>query len=489
MKFLEKISKVLLACLVLTGCTGKFDEINTDPDSYPDAPHTNVIAYVIQETGSRMGNDMEGYGTFAGYIVKIQYMDYLGDLIPSNNTYGNRWGLAYRANSQFKTILDNTKEAPEEFRNLRLFCRLWQNYMWQYLTDGWRDIPFSEALKGADEDGGIVDAKYDRQEDVYPQIMANLKEIADEMAAGFGDDQLGEGDFIYNGDMSKWQRFCNSLRLRMAMRISEVSPDLAKSTIEEICGNSAKYPFIDDPAYACTLTWPGAVPYNEPWFENSRTRDDHGLSDIFINHLLEMNDPRIASIAHPAKSDGKYRGYLNGASSQPADIESISRIGTQYRDNAAGYTPFLKGSEAYFILAEAAMLGWSVGMTAEEAYEKAVRVSMQENGIADAAADEYLNNKGKWNNTKEQIWWEMWVALFKDNYEAWALYRRTGVPTTNYPSVGSVYGTKHNDQPFRLPYPQNQVDFNPIGLAEPMSKCEDFAWGEQMWWDTRTGVK
>ena len=105
--------------------------------------------------------------------------------------------------------------------------------------------------------------------------------------------------------------------------------------------------------------------------------------------------------------------------------------------------------------------------------------------------DAYLAGNGKWDNTKARIWWEQWVALFKENHEAWCLYRRTGVPTTNYVSLRSIYGTTHTDQPFRLPYPQNQYLYNKaqLDLAIASQGIVDYCWGKQLWWDTRTGVK
>ena len=478
----------LIATLVLSGCTKSFERINTDPDAYPEVPVTNMLGNVLRNSAESFGGDVDGYGTFAGYIVKIQYLDYMSGLIPSNNTYGNRWYACYYNITQLNDVLNKT---TEEFdRNTRLVARLWQSYMWLYLTDGWRDVPYTEAQKGAEEDGSVLKPKYDKQEDIYPAILDSLKVIADDMATGFGDDDLGAGDFIYEGDMEKWQQFCNSLRLRAAIHISGVAPELARTTIEEIAGNPAKYPIIDNNAANCYLYWPGAEPYNEPWYDLGyieRRVDNFGMSDIFIDHLLETEDPRIASVANKA-SDGEYRGYQNGAASAPSDLSSISFIGDRYMNEAAGFTPFFKSAESYYILAEAAMLGYNVGMSAQDAYEKAVRLSMEDNGIPDASTDAYLAGAGKWNNTKERIWWDQWVALFKDNFEAWTLYRRTGIPSTNYPSLNSVYGDAHNDQPFRLPYPNNEYQYNEESLNVVLGNVEDFVWGQQMWWDTRTGV-
>lgn len=135
------------------------------------------------------------------------------------------------------------------------------------------------------------------------------------------------------------------------------------------------------------------------------------------------------------------------------------------------------------------MLGYSVGSTAKEAYEMAVRLSMKENNVSDADADTYLTGAGKWDGTKDRIYWDEWVALFKNNFEAWCLYRRTGFPTTNYISLTSVWGDAHNTQPFRLPYPNNEYLYNADNVKAAAVNSVNYCWGQQMWWDTRTGVK
>ncbi|MDR1161574.1 MAG: SusD/RagB family nutrient-binding outer membrane lipoprotein [Tannerellaceae bacterium] len=477
----------LFATVLVAGCTDSFEEINTDPDAFDEAPYTNMLADAIREVGTRMGGEIEGYGTWSGYITKIQYMDYMGGINPTNNTYGNRWSRCYTNIYQLNDILKRTEENAGNLKNIRFVARIWQQYMWSYLLDGWGDIPYSEAIKGADEDGAILTPKYDKEQDIWPAVMADLKTIADEMAAGLGSDDIGDGDFIYSGDVKKWQRFCNSLRLRMAMRISGVSSALSKSTIEEICGNPSKYPFIDSTDSQCYLWWQGTPPYYEEWYKNKLSRDDHGVSELFIDHLKAMDDPRIASIAHPAESDGEYRGYPNGPA-EWAVLNTISRIGTIYRDDPAGFTPFYNASESYFVVAEAALNGWSTGITAAEAYEKAVRLSMEENKIDAADADTYLAGKGKFDNTKDRLYWEFWVSLFKNNYEGWSLYRRTGYPTTNYPAIESVWKGTHNDMPFRLPYPNNEELYNVENCKAAKVGIVDYCWGRQLWWDTRTGV-
>jgi len=498
-KIIKKTGITALALMLLSGCTKNFEEINTNPDALNYSPPANTIVEVLRNTAVQFGGDVDGYGTFAGYIVKIQYPDFMSGLIPTNNTYGNRWYACYYNNTQLKDLLESTESTADANKNARFIARIWQNYMWSYLTDGWRDVPFTDAFKGTEEEGQILQPKYDKQEDIYPAVLASLKQVADEMAQGYGVDPIGKADVIYfvgetaeslKKEMLLWQKFCNSLRLRMAMRISGVAPALAKSTIEEIAGDPAKYPVLQTNEENCEFFYPGAPPYYEPWYDsgiNGNRRNNWGMFDIFIDHMNEMKDPRIASIALKA-NNGEYVGYPNGEKNGPPSLTSVSWIGDRYMNNASGSTPFMRSCETYYILAEAAMLGYNVKISAADAYEKAVRLSMADNGVSTANIETYLAGKGMWNNSKERIWEDMWVALFKENFEAWCLYRRTGVPKTNYPSINSIYDLKtHNDQPWRLPYPDNAYRYNPENTNAAAKEVVDYVWGKQMWWDKRTG--
>ena len=481
---------LLSALMIITSCTGDFEEINTDPDALSEVPPTNVLGYVIRSTADVFGGDMDGYGTYCGYISKIQYMDNLGGILPTNNTWGNRWSNCYSKNEQLKLILDQTEDVAEGNKNLRWACRIFSNYLWLMNIDQYGDMPYSEALKGDPSRGGILTPKYDDEKVVYPELLTKLKAIADEMAAGFGDDEIGDGDFLFGGDVEKWQRFNNSMLLRGAMRLSAVYSE-SKNLVETIAGNPDKYPLIESNSDNAYFWWQGSGDYFEKWYDNSRSRDDHGFFDTFIDHLKEMNDPRLKAIAHPATTDGKYRGYENGASSTPEDLGLYSRVGSMFRDDPAGYTPFYKSCETYYMLAEAAMNGWDVGITAQGAYEKAVRLSMEDMGVAEAEVEAYLADKGKWDGTKERILWDQWVALFKENWEAWNLYRRTGIPSNdvNYISHISQFGSAHTVQPFRVQYPEHERLYNNENYIKANEGIVDYVWGKQMWWDTRTGVK
>lgn len=471
----------LMAFLVV-GCTDDFEEINTDPDRAKDAPATNVLAFVLRyhsDTFYNSWNNLNEPESYGGHIAKIQYIDE-ARYVFRPGTVENKWYYGY---IQLNNLYEIRKKAEADGAdNMLAVAKILEAMIFQIMTDTWRDIPYFESIKLGD---GVLLPSYDTQEEIYPAMLASLEEANTLLNSG-SNDNLGDGDVLFDGDTEKWQKFCNSLRLRMAMRISEVDP-LGKSTIETIMGNLSANPIMDSNDDNAFFWYPGSTPYQETWYEDGTGRDDHGVADVLIDALKDLNDPRLSIIAKPATEDGEFRGFTIGATAQPA-LPTISRIGAIYRDDAAGFSPFMRYAEVMFHVAEAAQKGYNVGMSAEEAYEAAVTASCEENGVEAADITAYLAADAAYDGTLEQIYWQEWIALFKQGMEAWSLYRRTGVPTTHYVAPGSPY-TGHNTPPFRYPYPNNELTLNGGNSSSFAAEVTDDFWGKQMWWDTRTGVQ
>lgn len=474
-----------LAALAFAACTKNFEEINTNPNSPTDAPMTNVLAFGIQDYAAGffdVWGDMNEPSTYAGHLAKIQYIDE-AQYVFRPNTVENLWTQASRELKNLEIVVG--RAAEEGATNMQAAALTVQSMIWQTTTDRWRDVPFFDALK-ADE--GVITPEYSTQEEIYPELLNRLKTAA-ELFNEEGIDDLGTGDLIYGGDTENWKRFANSLRLRVAIRISDVNPELAKQHIEEILGDQGTYPIIEENSQNALLWWPGDLPYFEPWasdqFDPSNARDDHAVSNILVNQLKSLDDPRLAVYAKKATADGEYRGAAIGPNDLvPAELTMYSRIGAKFRDDRAGFTPFMRASEVKFIIAEAAAKGFTTGTSAQVAYEEGVELSLAENGITDA--DAYLSGPAAWSGDISDIYLQKWIALFKNGNEAWAETRRTDVPALS-PATGTPY-SGHNRPPFRYPYPNTETNLNGQNSAAFVAEVEDSFWGKQMWWDTRSGV-
>lgn len=482
-----KFSVIAVFGVLLMGCTKDFDEINTNPNASADAPITNVLAYCIRYTCDTYFDpwaDMNEPSTYAGHLAKKQYIDE-ARYVSRSGVVANNWHYLYITLNNVRDVRDRATE--EGLTNMASVAKIWEAVIVQLGTDRWRDIPYSEAIG---LDNGIVTPKYDTQEEIYPALMTLLKEAADGLNEGSIDD-LGSGDILFYGDTEAWLRLANSLRLRMAMRIANVNPSLAKQVAEEIAGNPAKYPLIKENSENAFFWWPGESPYYEPWADDFRTRDDHCISDILVNIMKGLSDPRLPVYAQPNAS-GEYVGCEIGG---PDAITSghatkYSLLGVRFREDMAGFSAIYRAAETYFHLAEAAARGWNVGTTAKAAYEAGVTESLDENGVA-AQAAAYLAGPAAFNGTLDQIYLQEWICLFKQGMEAWSLYRKTGIPITHHiaSSMAECGYTGHNTPPLRYPYPIVESTLNGANSAGPMSEVIDEFWGKQMWFDTRTGLK
>ncbi|MFA7116744.1 MAG: SusD/RagB family nutrient-binding outer membrane lipoprotein [Bacteroidales bacterium] len=499
---MKKIYKYILIAfigIVLAGCTKDFDEINIDPDRADNVPPTNILSYSIRYSTQELfdaWNDLNEPSTFGGQITKIQYIDE-SRYKYRNSVVDNKWFYCYIVASNCKEIQRLCSIEGSENPNLSAVAKIWEVLIMQIVTDTWRDAPYSDGFKLAD---GITQPQYDTQETIYPALLTKLKEAADALGTG-GD--IGNGDILFNKDVTSWKRFCNSLRLRLAIRINKVDNTLAKATIEEILGDPTKYPIIQTNAQNAFFWWPGAKPYNEPWYDDSLTRDDHGVSDVMINQLKADNDPRLYYYAHPAKTDNEFRGFTIGASAVAANVNSLSRIGARFRDEKAGFTPFFRAAETWFDIAEAAFIGYTTGFTAKDAYERGVTLSLEENSayaktvkdnngttiftFTGTTISDYLAGAGAYDGTHAKICLEKWKSLYKQGMEVWSLYRRTGIPTTNYVAPGrgtaNAEYLNHLTPPLRYPYPINETSLNGSNSKASIDKIEDDFWGEPMWWD------
>jgi hypothetical protein len=470
--------------VVLGACTKDWEEMNTNPNQPVTVPPTNILAYSLRYIADNFFDDwmsMNNTGSYAGHIAKIQYID--------ESRYEEREIVVNEAWRDMYTTLGSLNKAialskEEDNTNLEAACMTFQVFIFQMATDFWKDVPYSDALKA---ESGVTNPKYDAQQDIYYGMLQTLKNAGDMFAGGTG--EVGEGDLLFDNDASKWQKFCNSLRLRLAIRISNVDPATAKQHIEEVLGDPATYPIMSGNADNAFFWWPGAAPYKEPWMEVSETRDDHGMCITIVDTLKAFNDPRLPVYAHPATSDGVYRGLIAGALDGSFVLADISRIGTRFRDDPTGFSPFMRYSEVLFIIAEAAKNGWNTGMTAQAAYEAGVTASLEENGIAAGDITTYLADpKVAWQDSYTQIYIQKWIALFKQSHEAWAETRRTDVPKMSE-APGSPYVGNHDRPPFRYPYPTDEYNLNGSNLSPHTTGIVNLFWGQQMWWDTRTGIQ
>lgn len=396
--------------------------------------------------------------------------------------------------------LDEAQENP----NLQSMTRLVRALAFMILTDEYGDIPYSEAGKGIYEQ--IVLPKYDAQEDIYMDLVKEVKEAV----AGFnGSAKMETGEVMYSGDIAKWRRFGNSLLLRLGMHLTEVNPALAQQIVSDafaggiMQSNEDNYVIRHDNNYRNDN---GAL-------LNATEANNIYLVDTFIDFLQESEDPRLGALAiryvsatsgpeqtqengitDSADQIGMPIGYDNGsivAVAQDLGLPSFYAF-TQidrYRVAKQSAPMFVvTHSQTQLLLAEAAVRGWVTGQPSTY-YNAGVRAHMElmvqydpASEIPSADIDAYLAaNPFNAANALEQIGEQYWVSCFLNGPEAFANFRRTGFPNlipNTYPSQ-DISGDFIN----RLTYPNSEVATNNNNLSEAVARMGADNLDTKVWWD------
>ncbi|QGY46792.1 SusD/RagB family nutrient-binding outer membrane lipoprotein [Maribellus comscasis] len=489
MKNIIRSKVFLLAGIILfvSACTSEFDEMNTSPNSATVVPGTSVLgASMLTSMYTLFGTRLDCYyaGAYSGYISAADY-EYRVDI---NNSM---WKSMYTTMTYSTDAMSLALE--EENDNLYAAALTFRAYNAHKTCDMWGDIPYSEAFQLED---GVIYPVYDSQEKVYNTILDELKTAAD-MFDTEGDD-IGDGDFLFEGDIQKWKKFCNSLRLRVAIRMSSADESAAAAVIQDVLGDATKYPIMTENEDNAYWYFPGVAPDEEIWYESMGTVGDAAktsgwrMQQPIIDALQDNNDPRLPVYADK-NAYGVYSGHRFGPNDKSDTLNNSfnrSHIGDWFMNDPQGFVPYMNCAEVYFCLAEAYERGLATG-DAQTAYETGIKKSCEESGqITSAAISTFLTepevawDEGNTSNL-EKVALQKWICLFKQSVEGWSEARRTDIPLLT--GVASDYAASHNRPPFRMAYADEEKSLNsnfPFDIEEV-----DIFYGTQLWWDKRTGVE
>jgi hypothetical protein len=461
---------------VVSGCdTQGLTDINQNPNAPTDVPAGFLLANAIQNGVQQTfgtGQMLQHTGIWPQHFVQIQYPDEEQGQVRASRMEGY-WDAYYRtALADIQTVIDKGIETGKP--NIEAVGVIWKMWLFHAMTDLWGDIPYSEALQGADNTTPI----YDTQAAIYADMLSELTRAAGLLdAAGDG---LDDGDLIYGGDADAWKLFANSLRMRLAMRMSEVDPGTAESQFVAAF-NAGGFTSNGDNAW---LQYPGA-PYENPFYENYLVRDDNGVSAAMIDTLLSYSDPRLSLYAEPATEDGVYRGHHNGHDDLPVgqSLAWFSRIGNFWRaDGAATPQAIMTYSEVLFLQAEAAERGWIAG-TPATMYTDAITANMnlydaEGVGPSDAEITAYLAQPMVAYTGMNDLYLQKWIALWMNGSEAYAEWRRTGVPSLE---MGPDLYIDHI--PVRFSYPDSEQSLNKSNLDAATARQGGLSLEDLVWWD------
>jgi len=507
-------------------CTGDFDEINTNNQGFES---TDLSAKFFVTEAQYQLYAPARYPYWRAQLIHTDR--YAGHFTFGSNVSWWSDGLGYSYNGGYtdaawgwlagyfgnvKSYMDLTATGAE-FENQQMYAMglIMKSLYYQMYTDAFGMIPFSEA--GVE---GNLTPKYDTQKDIYKGIIADLDAamalIGSETATGVNVDDVGSNDIYCGGDMQKWKKLANTLKLRIAMRALGASgDDFASNAISSALSS----PLLDDASGSVTMEkdivigqW-GSAAYGDVW-HSFGAGSNWSMGATLINQLKSTQDPRLYVYASPAKggvfefvgtgSDyeerlafllatleqadaiydsstsgdvttlnveaGQYIGQptrLNGDIKPMVKIDLFSAPGqliNQKTGEGVGTYPeiILTSAEAYFLQAEAAVRGIGSG-DAQSLYADGIRQAMKLWEISDGDADSYISSQdaanistGTMEEKLEKIAIQRWLVSYTDGFEAWAVVKDTGYPIELSQGVSNstIYelGTLNGDYPQRLRY-------------------------------------
>lgn len=354
------------------------------------------------------------------------------------------------------------------------------------MTDLFGDMPYSQAFRIITDN--ISQPVYDEQSEIYAALCADLRR-ADTLYDTSAEYKGASYDLLYNGDLTKWQKFTNALRLRLLMRQSK-QVDVS----EEMTDIVANRPIFTSNADGAILRYTGISPFFNGFGPSGSLAypamsQNKRMCSRLIDLLASCDDPRLEKFAEPVKVDGEmvYAGMLSGQSDDYITAhKGVTSNFAKALSSDTQPTTLLSFAEQEFILAEASIRGFIAGDAANY-YNTGVRASITEwcGDEAMARADAVLASpRAAYNGTAERIMEQKWVSLFMVGFESWCDYRRTALPTLVFgPACENFDAAGMPQMPTRLCYPiisQTTNRANYQAAVERMGGNDDML--TKVWW-------
>lgn len=488
---LVRLAPMLALTLGAAACEGLTD-LNEDPNAPTDVPARFLLTDGQQDAADRLLGASLNFGhgeVLAQHLAQLQYAEEELYLYRSTDI-DFLFREAYSGYlMDFHTVAQlGVAEGEPNVQAAGLVMKSWAM---QNLTDLWGDLPYSEAFQGIA--GEVITPKYDTQAQIYDKMLADVTAAAGMIKTG--ENPLGAQDLLYGGNGAKWQKFANSLRLRMAMRMSDVNPTKARAEFQAaLSGPGGVFASAADNAQVCYTSTT-----RNPWFTYWQSRPgDYRVGRLLVDTLKSLSDPRLSAYAQPITAEKTYGGRTLAAGEKhfeglPAGIAKNDYGFTQVSQPGAALLaqtaclPLMTYEEVLFLRAEAAARGFTAD-NAQAMYEAAVTASMVRWGATAADAQAYLAQpRVMWNatNWRALIGLQKWIALFGQGLEAYAEVRRLDRPALR-PGPDAVL---QNGIPARYPYPFSEETFNATNLQEAMTRQNisgaSTAQTVRLWWDVQ----
>lgn len=463
----------------ISGCKKDYLSLEVNPNVPSVTTPSLSLAAALNATAGSVVNDYPAYGVWSGFWTTS------GNYVPNqtvnqfNLTTGSLngdWGDFYGQLTNYNT-LENLAAADPSQVNFQAIAKIMKAYGFQHLVDEFNNVPYSQAFQPST----ILFPAYDKGTDIYEDLGKQLDAaIALIKGAPSTAANPGTADIVFGGDMTGWLKFANSLKLRLAMRVSTKTP--GDPLVTNLASTQADG-YLDgdtfaaaNPGYSNTTgkqnPFYGTYGFDasgNPVFGNVYYR----ANDFSVKTLTNFNDPRLNVLYTKVPTSSTdatlvIQGNIFGDPGVKSNSYT-SAIGAGLLKSPSQDAILFSGAESLFLQAEAANKGFING-NAQTLYEAGITASFEALGLTAGQASTYygqtLPNVG-WAsspNKEQAILTQKWIALNGYfNFEAWNEYRRTGIPA--HPSsidpaaISATY-------PTRVLYPTSELSTNPTNLAK-----------------------
>ncbi len=482
--------------ILLVSCDN-FLDVNEDPTRLKTASISQTLVAAETSLAFNMGSDIFIYSSIftqqaAGQGVAAAQTREYDKYLLSNSDVNNTWSNFYSVCLADLNYLKQNALAQGNPQHAGI-ANVLQAFSFGILTDVWGDVPYKEALEGVTN----VQPSFDNSQEIYDSLFVLIDDGIAKM------DQpntlaIGSDDLIYGGDIAKWKKFANTLKLRLALHYAKVDNGaLLKSII------SAGGPFMESNADNFQMAFENVTNRQNPVHQFELQRADYyAPSDFIIKFMQAKQDPRLTvyftpfpyTATTPSAPFAAYRGTVPG----DATTVPYSRIHTYLRgsvlsDNGtraanggvnstsltytgAAPTRMLTFAEYNFIIAEAMLQYGATApsnspptnpVTTKEGFFKAgIEASLANAGITGATATTYVTTQTS-SLTLQKLIEEKYIANFGVGVEPWNDWRRTGFPNLSVSPAAAAAG--NNTIPRVLVYPLSEQQANLANVPERAS--------------------
>ncbi|CAG5068446.1 hypothetical protein DYBT9623_01177 [Dyadobacter sp. CECT 9623] len=485
---MKRLIIFFLPILLMTACVDSLDDYNVDAKRPSAVPPVTLFSNALKGLADTLTSPNVNVNNYRLYVQQWATTTYLDE--PRYNVTARTVPQAFWQ-GLYKGVISDLNEArrllnEDEFivpanRDVQLAqIEVVEIMAWAALVNTFGNIPYSEALNPDN-----VLPKYDDAKTVYDALLVRLDAAIPKFSTNGV--PFENGDLLYEGDLTQWAKFANSLKLKMAMVIADSDPAKAKLLVAEAApkaftsnNDNAAFPYIGTPPNYNVIAQNLNPLYS--------SRQDFVASATIVNPLKELKDPRLPAFFTPNEA-GEYVGGAYGFSNT---YSAFSHVG----DNVI--EPDLEGllldySEVEFLRAEAVERGFIAGSAAEH-YNKGVGASIeywlgnigQPAAAITAATNAYLAQPKvayatASTNWKEKIGFQKWLALYNRGWEAWVEWRRLDFPKLLPPTGGNAPAGLAI--PVRMIYPINEQTLNGANREAAASAIGGDVVTTKLWWD------